>query len=105
MLKNIILWRHGRTTWQYDVMCVAILAFIFLTPKHWFERGEPRPGAAHRNQSVALRFGVMPGETLDRAEIERRVRETTNGDAARISQTREITNAAGHIVAYEVDLE
>ena len=63
MLKNILLWRYGRTTWQYDVMCVLILAFIFLTPKHWFERGEPRSVAAHRNQSTLLRFGVASGET------------------------------------------
>lgn len=105
MLKNVILWRYGRTTWQYDVMCVLILAFIFLTPKHWFDPGELRSAAAHRNQSIVLRFGVPLGGTLDRAEIERRVRAATNGGAARISQTREIKDAAGRVIAYEVDLE
>lgn len=104
-MKSILLWHYGRTTWQYDVMCVLILAFIFLTPKRWFDHSELRSAAAHRNQSVALRFAVAPGETLERAEIERRVRAATNTSAARISQMREIKDAAGRIVAYEVDLE
>jgi hypothetical protein len=33
MLKRIILWDHERGTWQYDVFCLLIIAFIFLSPK------------------------------------------------------------------------
>ncbi len=35
-MKKIILWDYERGTWQYDVFCLLIVAFIFLTPKHWF---------------------------------------------------------------------
>lgn len=35
-MRNIILWNHERGTWQYDVFCLLIIAFIFLTPKPWF---------------------------------------------------------------------
>jgi outer membrane lipoprotein-sorting protein len=36
-LKKILFWSYDRGTWQYDVMCVLILAFIFLTPNWLFE--------------------------------------------------------------------
>lgn len=36
-IKNIILWSYERGTWQYDVLCVVILAFIFLTPKEFLD--------------------------------------------------------------------
>lgn len=39
-LKRIILWDYSRGTWQYDVLCLLIIAFIFLTPKTWFDRRE-----------------------------------------------------------------
>ncbi len=39
-MKKIILWNHERGTWQYDVFCLLIIAFIFLTPKTWFAGSE-----------------------------------------------------------------
>jgi len=41
-MKKWLLWHHERGTWQYDVFCLLIVAFIFLTPKAWFERAEKR---------------------------------------------------------------
>ena len=35
-MKRIILWAYERGTWQYDIFCLLIVAFIFLTPKEWF---------------------------------------------------------------------
>ena len=35
-----------RGTWQYDIFCLLIIAFIFLTPKAWFEKEknlQPKP--------------------------------------------------------------
>jgi hypothetical protein len=39
-MKRWVLWDYERGTWQYDVFCLLIIAFIFLTPKSWFERAE-----------------------------------------------------------------
>jgi hypothetical protein len=33
---HAIFWVYERGTWQYDVICALILAFIFLTPRAWF---------------------------------------------------------------------
>ena len=49
-MKRWILWDYERGTWQYDVFCLLIIAFIFLTPRDWF-RDQPRiPNAS----SVAM---------------------------------------------------
>ena len=36
VIRNSIFWSYERGSWQYDVICVLILAFIFLTPARWF---------------------------------------------------------------------
>lgn len=35
-MKKLIFWNYQRGTWQYDLFCLLIIAFIFLTPKDWF---------------------------------------------------------------------
>src|SRR5215216_288593 len=35
-LKKILYWSYERGTWQYDIMVVAILAFIFFAPNELF---------------------------------------------------------------------
>ncbi len=35
-MKKLILWNYSRGTWQYDIFCLMIVAFIFLTPQTWF---------------------------------------------------------------------
>lgn len=34
------MWDHERGTWQYDVLCLLIIAFIFLSPKTLLEKPE-----------------------------------------------------------------
>jgi hypothetical protein len=36
-LKKILFWSYERGSWQYDIMCVLILAFIFLSPHSIFQ--------------------------------------------------------------------
>jgi hypothetical protein len=40
MLWNAFFWTFERATWQYDVMVIAILAFVWLTPPAWI--GDPK---------------------------------------------------------------
>jgi hypothetical protein len=37
VIKSIILWSYERGSWQYDLLCVVILAFIFLTPNRFLD--------------------------------------------------------------------
>jgi hypothetical protein len=43
-LKKILFWSYERGSWQYDVMCVLILAFIFFSPNFLFQsRASAKP--------------------------------------------------------------
>jgi len=56
MMRRLVLWDYERGTWQYDVFCLLIIAFIFLTPKTWFEKAEKfatqTAASVVRNQST-----------------------------------------------------
>ena len=34
---QVIFWRYSRGSWQYDILCALILAFIFFTPADVFD--------------------------------------------------------------------
>jgi hypothetical protein len=97
-IKAIVLWGFARNTWQYDVLCVLILCFIFLTPKHWFENNKPM---THRQVTVA----VEPGRPeLAQPDIEFRVRAIPENGNAEVLGYRPVRDPEGKIVAYEVDI-
>lgn len=50
-LKRFILWDYPRGSWQYDLVVLLILAFIFLTPRSFF-RDQPR--IPHSSQISSL---------------------------------------------------
>jgi hypothetical protein len=107
MLKNLFFWHYSRSTWQYDVLCVLILAFIFLTPQRWFDNGELRSGETHQNVPMAKQV-ILQAETLSpnpgANEIEQRIQVLTNDFRAQVKEVRPIQDTAGKIVAYEVDI-
>ena len=37
VVTRSIFWSYQRGSWQYDVIVIAILAFIFLSPRTWFD--------------------------------------------------------------------
>ena len=43
---KILVWSYERGTWQYDVLCGLILAFVFLVPKSCFVKRETASPAA-----------------------------------------------------------
>ena len=43
-----VFWAHVRGSWQYDIMAILILAFIFLTPRQWFD-DRPAPATEPAN--------------------------------------------------------
>ena len=66
MLKKIFFWNYARNTWQWDVLCVVILIFIFLTPKSWLENQRTRhPG---RIKAQLRRTVLVGAELVENAE-------------------------------------
>ena len=109
VLKKVIFWSYGRTTWQYDVLCVAILAFVFLTPKGWFERGELACAPAHQNGLKAAQKLLIKttgaGARPDAQDLERCARKITGSHTLRVRAWREQPGADGRTVGFEVDTE
>lgn len=60
MLKDLIQWNYARGTWVYDVFCLLIVAFIFLTPKAWFEK--PDLGATRPTTGAVKERASLPDE-------------------------------------------
>lgn len=108
MLKKLILWRYGRTTWQYDVLCLLILAFIFLTPYSWFENSELRGAQAHQilgSSVILLPQNNENGANLDQKEVESRIRVLTQRPTAVVREIRPQYDSSGKLLAYEVDIQ
>ena len=96
-IKKIILWRYERGTWQYDVFCLLIVAFIFITPKIWFDNRE-------RLATQTSRLIVKAKDLSSvKSEQEKRVKELFGNPNAEIIEWRETRNADGELI-YEVEL-
>ena len=112
VFKKVILWSYGRTTWQYDVLCVLILAFVFLTPKGWFERGELACAPAHQNglkaaQKLLIRrtTSTTSATQPDANDLERCARKVTGDPALRVKSWQELKSTDGRTIGFEVDTE
>lgn len=106
MLRKLIFWNYERNTWQWDVLCVIILIFIFLTPKSWFENGERRGSRTHQSPIVST---VLVGPELvdnaeDKAQVEQRVRSLTGRPDAEVVNVRTVVDKDGRTRGYEVDI-
>ncbi|HEX8264441.1 MAG TPA: hypothetical protein VF596_03380 [Pyrinomonadaceae bacterium] len=105
-IKNVILWNYGRTAWQYDVLCILILAFIFLTPKSWFEGKQRQPLAAAAESSKITRLIVSAEDfspDLDENARLQRVRELSGNKDAEILNYRQKADKNGKTI-YEIEL-
>ena len=105
-LKKGFFWSYPRTSWQWDVLCVLILVFIFLTPKSWFEnRGIQHSLSSQSSlQQVILLDGDVVGAQPDTHEIERRVRLITGRADAQVVSVSQRRDANGKVIGYEVDI-
>ncbi len=96
-IKKFILWNYERGTWQYDIFCLLIIAFIFGTPKAWFEKREKLATQTARLIVKAEAF------TLEGNYLEKRVRELSGNENAEILDWHERKNTAGETF-YEIDM-
>jgi uncharacterized protein YlxW (UPF0749 family) len=96
-LKKLILWNHSRGTWQYDLFCLLIIAFIFLTPKSWFEKREKLATQTSRLIVKAEDFSE------DKNEMSKRVKELSGNADAEILELHEKKDDKGEVI-YEIEI-
>ena len=98
--KKIAFWNYPRTSWQWDVLCVLILVFIFLTPKSWFENPPYDP-------HTAITHVVLPVERVgpqsDKAEIGRLAKELASRPNGQVIAITELVEG-GKLTGYKVDI-
>lgn len=95
--KNFILWEYSRETSVYVIFCLLIVAFIFLTPKEWFERRDRL--ATQTSRLIVQASDFSP----ERHILQQRVRELSGNPEAIIVDWRKRQNSRGETV-YEVDI-
>ena len=105
-LKKLFFWNYERNTWQWDLLCVAILIFIFLTPNRWFNSSE-RSGI-FQHQSPASSILVIVPELIenaqDKGQVERLVQEFTGRKDIQVLAVRKVVGKDGKTQGYEVDI-
>jgi len=105
-LKKIFFWNYARNTWQWDLLCVVILIFIFLTPNSWFSNGERGLNIGHQSpvaQTLILGPEVIANEE-DRRQITERVKELTGRTDVEVVAVRKRQYADGRTRGFEVDI-
>jgi hypothetical protein len=105
-LKKIFFWNYARNTWQWDLLCVVILIFIFLTPKSWFSNGERAQSMAHPSP-IAKTLVLSPevvGNEEDKARIEQQVKALTGRPDVEVVAVRKVLDSSGRIRSFEVDI-
>jgi hypothetical protein len=96
-LKRLILWNYSRETSVYVIFCLLIVAFIFLTPKEWFNREESF--ATQTSRLIVKQTDFSPEKAL----LEKRVRELSGNPNAQVIDWRKRETPAGETV-YEIDI-
>lgn len=97
VLKRIINWNYERASWQWDVLCILCMCFIFFTPKTWFEKREKLATQTSRLIVKASDFSI------EKTNLENKVKELSGNPNAEIIELREKKDKQGNTF-YEIDI-
>ena len=107
-MKRFLLWSFERGSIQYDVICVVILAFIFLTPASSFN---DRPDFMRISQDQIIRktsdddghtVFTVKVKTAD-AAVERL--KASLGASVTVSHAEPVYDTTGALAAYSIWVE
>jgi hypothetical protein len=101
ILKKLFFWNYERNTWQWDVLCVVILIFIFLSPKEWFQGSERARSTMH--QTLVFAPEVIVNEA-DKAQIQERVKGLMGRNDVEVLDVRKVVGSDGRTLRIEVDI-
>ena len=104
-MKKYLLWTFERGSRPYDVICVVILAFIFITPQAAFN---DRPDFMRVTSDQAIRqTNDDDGQPVwvvtvksEQDAIDRL--KASLGEAVTISRTEPVYDTTGTLVAYDI---
>ena len=101
-LKKTLFWSYERGSWQYDVMCVLILVFIFLAPNSVFHSHRSSAADAETARPLVVTSEEVGPIEPSRMEAELAAKLTQlYGHEMTISRVEKVTDNAG-VVKYLV---
>lgn len=102
--RQIIFWDFKRTAWQYDLLCILIVAFIFLTPKSWFDSKEQRltPPEISKNNRLYVSPDIFSPEIGENKRLQI-VRQISGNSTLQIVGYEKKLDVSGNVIAYEVE--
>jgi len=91
-ILRTFFWAYERGTWQYDLMVLAILAFVFLSPRNWFN---DRPtleltDLRHQHGFVEMGHGKQGWRYLVDARLVESFEATKPEDAIQVILSRQL---------------
>jgi hypothetical protein len=113
-MKKYLMWSFERGSRPYDVICLVILAFIFLTPSWVFtdrpdfmriDRNEPVRRTTDDNGSVVYTVQIntpvfTPAAEAEKSAVER-LREVVH-EKFEVSRTVPVYDSVGAVIAYSI---
>ena len=97
IIKRLILWSYSRETSVYVIFCLLIVAFIFLTPKEWFNRRDSL--ATQTSRLIVKQSDFSP----EKGVLQQRVRVLSGNPQAEVVDWRTRETPDGETV-YEIDI-
>ena len=103
MLKRFIFWDFPRASWQYDVMVGIIVAFIFLTPRAWFN---DQPRIPDASEILPGQFFVPPKVLSDipenqwNSKLTHLLQSRRGGRHLVLTRVEPIVNSEGELQGY-----
>jgi len=107
-MKKYLMWSFERGSRPYDVICIVILAVIFVMPPSTFH-DRPRPAqvtdqAIHQiNDADGKPVWVVEQVRTEQDAVDRL--KASLGDTVTVSRTEPVYDAAGQLVAYSIWLQ
>ncbi|HSB11652.1 MAG TPA: hypothetical protein VLM38_19340 [Blastocatellia bacterium] len=89
-LKKVLFWSYERGSWQYDVMCVVILAFIIFAPNRVFEQHDVTAPIILRSEEI----GSIDPANLE--QMESKLQQIT-GNRVAISRIEKARDTLGEV--------
>jgi hypothetical protein len=110
-VRPALFWSYRRGSWQYDVIVVLILGFIFLTPRSFFS-DQPRLPSVQQIEALTDTEGTMiylvdPSAVGSATGIERTTKlqdllRQRTGEKLNVIEARPTANDQGDLTGYLV---
>ena len=109
-MKRFLLWSFERGSIQYDVICLVILAFIFITPPTLFNDRPDFMRVQAADEAIreakdddGNRVVVIPKVKTEQDAVDRlKAYSASLGEVVTVQRTEAVHDSSGALVAYSI---